>query len=54
MVQLIGEKKKTELFPLKNPESKEDKNEKQEEEANGDENIDVFSITDTDLGKVGA
>jgi len=39
MVQIIGEKKKTGLFALKSPVS-------------GEDNTDVFSKVDSDLGKV--
>jgi hypothetical protein len=39
LVQIIGEKKKTDLFSLKNPVS-------------GEDDTDVFSKIDSDLGKV--
>ncbi len=61
MVQLFGEKKKSELFPLKkqskdNEES--DDSDKEEDEKNNkkgggkEDEQDVYTTTDSDLGKV--
>jgi hypothetical protein len=53
MLQLFGEKKKSALFPLKKPSNDEDGKESgEQEEKEKDENVDVYTTNDTDLGKV--
>jgi hypothetical protein len=52
MLQLFGEKKKSELFPLKKPANDGENSDRNEEKKSEDEDVDVYTTTDSDLGKI--